>query len=94
MITAKKVLGEDPSTPFQTHFFYPIIHINTEKINQNISETKYAAWRASSLQNFMQNIESHDLSPLLNPRTNPSPFFCFCFLKKIVADENKKSVLV
>ena len=43
----------------------------------------------------MQNMESQVLPPLLNPRTTPppaSPIF-FCFLKKIVAVENKYSVL-
>ena len=38
----------------------------------------------------MQNIESHVLPPLLNPRTNP-PFFLL--IQKFVAVENKYSVL-
>ena len=47
-----------------------------------------------NLQNVMQNIENHVLSPLLNPRTNPPfSFFCFCLFKKFVAVENKYSVL-
>ena len=37
----------------------------------------------------MQNIESHVLSPLLNPRTNPPPLLFQTF----VAVENKYSVL-
>ena len=46
----------------------------------------------------MQNIESHVLPPLLNPRTNPQPpFFLFFFFlllfQKIVMVENKYSVL-
>ena len=36
--------------------------------------------RASSLQKVMQNIESHVVFPLLNPRTNPPPPFPFFFL--------------
>ena len=42
----------------------------------------------------MQNMESQVLPPLLNPRTTPPPFFFFFLLfKKIVAVENKYSVL-
>ena len=52
---------------------------------QNISATKYALLRASSLQNVMQNIESHVLPPLLNPNTTPPPHptFVFCFFKNL-----------
>ena len=40
----------------------------------------------------MQNMESLFLPPLLNPRTTPPPLF-FLLFKKIVAVENKYSVL-
>ena len=42
----------------------------------------------------MQNMESQVLPPLLNPRTPPPPpFFFFWLFKRIVAVENKYSVL-
>ena len=44
----------------------------------------------------MQNIESHALPPLVNPRTTPPPFFYFFFFllfQKFVVVENKYSVL-
>ena len=53
---------------------------------QNIPATKYAILRAGSLQKVMQNIESHVLPPLLNPRTNPPPPRKF---SGRVRDENK-----
>ena len=40
----------------------------------------------------VQNIESHVLPPLLNPRTNSPPPPVFAFLE-IIAVENKYSVL-
>ena len=46
-------------------------------MHQDIPATKYTILSASSLQNFMQNIESHVLPPLLNPHTNPLPPFFF-----------------
>ena len=72
--------------------------MNTEKNHYlNIPATKYAILRASSLQNVMQNMESHVLPPLLNLRTiNPSPIFFFFFFlpfQKFVAVENKFSFL-
>ena len=81
MNTAKKILRP----PSNKTLLDPIIHINTEKSLSNIPVTKYVILRASNLQNVVQNIESHVLPPLLNPRTNPSPppppqsslFFCF-----------------
>ena len=41
----------------------------------------------------MQNIESHVLPPLLNPRTNTPPPNLFFLFQKFVAVENKYSVL-
>ena len=84
MNTAKKSSGGGPLDPpsNKTRLLVPIIHINTEKNHyQNIPATKYVILRASSLQNVMQNMESHVLPSLLNP---PPHFF---------AVENKYSVL-
>ena len=90
MNTAKKNSGQDPQSPFkQNSFISYYTHKYWENHYQNIPATKYVILRASNLQNVMQNIESHVLPPLLNPRTNPppppprNPFF-FCFFKNLL----------
>ena len=91
MNTVKKSSGEDPKTPFkQKSYRSYCTHKYWKYHYQNIPTTKYAILRASSLQNVMQNIESHVLPPPLNPRTNPPPppfsflFFFFCFFKNLL----------
>ena len=74
MNTAYKSSGGGPLDPHQT----PILHINTEKkINiktlQQLNMLSYMLFR--SQQKFMQNIESHVLPLLLNPRITHPPFF-------------------
>ena len=93
MNTAKKEFwGRTPRSPFKQNCFRSYYtHKYWKNHYQNISATKYAIFRASSLQNIMQNIKSHVLPPLLNTRTNTPPPFFLLFLK-FVAVKNKYPV--
>ena len=68
-----------------------------KKQYQNIPATKYTILHASCLQNVMQTIESQVLPLYLTLALTPPPlphfFFFFLLFKKIVAVENKYSVL-
>ena len=97
----KKILGEEPQTPLQTHatlFRSYYTHKYWKKQYQNIPATKYTILHASSLQNIMQTIESQVLPLYLTLALTPHPhffffFFFFLLFKKFVAVENKYSVL-
>ena len=93
---SKELWGKTPRPPLnKTLFRSYYTHKYWKKSLSKHSSNLIAILRASSLQYVMQNIENHDLPPLLNPRTNPPPpFFSFFFpFQKFVAVENKYSVL-